>query len=108
MPERQGAVRIDFPALSWQKVQGGGAAGRMKRYSTDDEDTIRILEISPKWREAEWCTRGHVGYVIAGRVRLDFAGQRPFEVGRGQGFHIPEGCAHRASCKRRTSMFIVD
>ncbi len=71
MPERQGAVRIDFPALSWQKVQGGGAAGRMKRYSTDDEDTIRILEISPKWREAE-------------------------------------GCAHRASCERSTTLFIAD
>jgi len=102
------ALVIDFPALSWSKVDGGGAAGRVKRKVSGDGRVIRLLEVSPRWKEFEWCTKAHVGYVTSGKLMLDFAGQRSMKVGRGQGFWIPSGCPHKASCPRTTTLFIVD
>ena len=39
---------------------------------------------------------------------LEFARQRSIEVGKGQGFWIPSGCAHRAGCMKTTTLFLVD
>ena len=102
------AILINFPALSWAKVEGGGAAGRVKRQVSGEGRIIRVLEVSPRWKESDWCTKAHIGYVTSGKLTLEFAGQRSMKVGRGQGFWIPSGYAHKASCKRKTTLFIVD
>jgi len=105
---KEKAQLVDFPRLPWAKVEGGGAAGRMKKHVSDDGQAIRILEVSPEWKELDWCTRAHIGYVTSGRLTLEFEAQSPMEVLRGQGFWIPRGYAHRASCRRTTTLFIVD
>jgi hypothetical protein len=102
------ALLIDFPALSWAKAEGGGAVGRVKKQVSGDGRAIRVLEVSPRWKELGWCTNAHVGYVTSGKLRLEFADQESMEVSRGQGFWIPRGCAHKASCERKTILFIVD
>ena len=108
MNSRAKALLVDFPALRWAKVEGGGAAGRGKRQILGDGRAVRVLEVSPRWEELDWCTKTHVGYVTSGRLTLEFADQRSMEVGRGQGFWIPRGCAHKASCKRTVTLFMVD
>ena len=108
MKTRQRAVVIDFPSLAWVKVEGGGAAGRAKRTSVKGGRSAGILELSPRWNETDWCIKAHVGYVISGRLRLEFARQAPMQIGRDIGFWIPSGCAHKASCKRTTRLFVVD
>ena len=102
-----GAVLIDFPVRPWAKVEGGGAVGREKKQVTEGGQAIRILEVSPRWNEFEWCSRPHIGYVTSGRLTLEFAGQERMEVARGRGFWIPEGCAHKARCRRATRIFMV-
>jgi len=102
------ALLIDFPTLPWAKVEERGAAGRVKKQVSGDGQAIRILEVSQRWKELDWCTKTHVGYVTSGKLMLEFAGQRSITVGRGQGFWIPRGCAHKASCKRTTTLFLVD
>lgn len=102
------AVLVDFPALSWVQVEGGGAAGRAKKKTLGGGHSVRMLEVSPRWNEMEWCAKAHVGYVTSGRLRLEFEGQGPMEIGRGMGFWIPPGCPHRASCGRTTTLFIMD
>jgi quercetin dioxygenase-like cupin family protein len=79
----------------------------MKKSVTSEGSTVRILEMSPRWDEAEWCTKSHIGYVLSGRLRLDFAKQRSLHMGKGEGFSIPKGCAHRASCGGTTRIFMV-
>jgi quercetin dioxygenase-like cupin family protein len=80
----------------------------VKKQVFGDGQAVRILEVSPRWKELDWCSNAHVGYVTSGKLMLEFAGQRSMEVGRGQGFWIPRGCAHKASCKRTTTLLIVD
>jgi mannose-6-phosphate isomerase-like protein (cupin superfamily) len=104
----QRAVLVDFPALPWVKVEGGGAAGRAKKKIVEGGRSVRVLEVSPRWNEVNWCARAHVGYVTSGRLRLEFEGQVPMNIGRGMGFWIPPGCPHRASCSRTTTLFMVD
>ncbi len=101
------AVVFDFPALDWKRVRGGGAEGREKRGALGKDGVVRILEVSPKWNEEDWCRKEHVGYIISGRLKLDFVHRDSVEVREGQGFWIPTGCAHKASCKLTTTMFVV-
>jgi len=102
------AELVDFPSLAWAVVEGGGAAGRTKMKVVEDGRSVRILELSPKWNEPDWCIRAHAGYVTSGKLRLEFAGQAPMEARRGTGFWIPSGCAHKATCNRTTTLFLVD
>jgi len=102
------ATLIDFPAFSWEKVEGGGTAGQVKKQVSGDGRVIRVLEVSPRWKESDFCTKAHIGYVTSGKLILEFARQKSMKVGKGQGFWIPPKCAHKASCMRTTTLFIVD
>ncbi len=79
----------------------------MKARVSEGGETIRVLEMSPKWSESEWCRKKHIGYVISGELRLGFEAERAVKIRQGEGFSIPEGCAHKASCNRTTRIFIV-
>jgi mannose-6-phosphate isomerase-like protein (cupin superfamily) len=102
------ATNIDFPSIDWVTVDSGGASGRVKSRVSENGDTVRILELNPKWNEMEWCKKKHIGYVLSGSLGLELRGERPLEVHEGQGFIIPRGCPHRASCKKTTRLFIID
>ena len=105
---RQDEVKIDFPAITWVKVSGGGRVGRMKKRVLKDGNIIRILELSRAWNEREWCKKPHNGYVLSGALNLEFeSNARRLVVKKGQGFSIPEGYSHKASCKSLTRLFIV-
>jgi hypothetical protein len=101
-------TKVDFGSMQWEEVKGGGAVGRAKKFVDVDRKTIRLLELDPSWNEEEWCKHKHVGYVISGSLRLDLAKGLPLEVRRGEGFSIPQGCAHKASCRKVTRIFVVD
>ena len=101
-------VKIDFPAITWVRVSGGGRVGRMKKRVLKDGNIIRILELSRAWNEREWCKKPHNGYVLSGALNLEFeSNARRLVVKKGQGFSIPEGYSHKASCKSLTRLFIV-
>lgn len=101
------AAGIPFRSLPWVRVEGGGASGRTRRHVLSDGGTARLLDIYPGWNEAGWCEKGHVGYVLSGTMRLDFASQPCITVRKGDGFEIPPGCAHKASTRRGAHLFIV-
>jgi len=102
------ATSIDFPNIDWVKVESGGASGRMKTLVSEDGDTVRILELNPRWNEVDWCRKKHIGYVLSGSLGLRFRGEALLEVRAGQGFVIPRGCPHKASCRKTTRLFIID
>ena len=52
------------------------------------------LSFSESFVEKDWCTKGHVGVVISGSMKVDFNGViQKFE--KGDALNIPSGKDHR-------------
>lgn len=79
-------VLIQFNELEW-KVQGKGV--RTKEYLKGNQK-IRIIEFSEGFVEEDWCTKGHIGYVLEGAMRIDFNG-RIISYEKGDGLWIEQG-----------------
>ena len=62
--------RIDFATLEWQSPLLGA---RFKRFEQDGR-VVRLVEFTDQLVEPDWCRKGHVGYVVEGRVTIDFSG----------------------------------
>lgn len=100
-------ILIDFLVMPWRKVVGNGRAGRIKEQEIPD-GRVRMLEFSKNWNERTWCARPHIGYILSGKLQLDFKKKsEKVEVRKGQGFVIREGQLHKASCKSAARAFIV-
>jgi quercetin dioxygenase-like cupin family protein len=94
--------RIDFNSLPWETLAPGA---RVKIHS-EAKRQVRLLELSRGFAEREWCTRGHIGYVLEGRVTIDFDGRH--EVYRaGDGVFIPAGARHKAAALTDTVTLVL-
>jgi len=82
--------RVDFKSMPWQTPAAGV---RFKSYEQDDR-RLRFAEFGREFIEPDWCTKGHIGYVLEGRVEIDFDGETVvFEAG--DGLFIPAGQEHK-------------
>ncbi len=77
---------IDFQNLKWEKPKDGV---RHKVYIKDNHK-IRLVEFSEGFFEKDWCTKGHIGYLLKGRLTMDFNGTKIL-FKEGDGIFIPEG-----------------
>ncbi len=34
---------------------------------------LRLVEFAPGFHESEWCGRSHIGYILTGRLEIEFA-----------------------------------
>jgi hypothetical protein len=99
--------RLDFDSVAW----------------ADDQPDIRsraIQELGQRWaiveyesRAArdEWCTDGHRGYVLSGRIVYEFDdGSEPLSISDGQGFYLAAGTGHRGHNPGATTtrLFLID
>ncbi|RJX36518.1 MAG: cupin domain-containing protein [Desulfarculus sp.] len=82
--------KIDFAALAWQSPAPGL---RQKVYRQGDRQ-IRLLEFARGFVEPDWCARGHLGYLLEGRLEINFLGAK-VSYGPGEGIYIPAGPEHR-------------
>lgn len=81
--------RVDFDALPWEAAMEGV---RHKVVSCSGR-RLRLVEYS-RAMPPHWCARGHCGYVLEGRIEIEFEdGTRVF--GEGEGVFIPDGEEHR-------------
>lgn len=55
-----------------------------------NEQKLRLVEFSEDFVEADWCLKGHMGYIIEGQLLLDFNGTK-VHYKKGDGVFIPEG-----------------
>ena len=99
--------RIDFESVDW----------------ADDQPDIRsraqpalgqrwaIVEYEPGAGRQEWCTDGHRGFVLAGRIEYEFDdGSAALSVEQGQGFFLVAGTGHRGrnAGTTATRLFLID
>ena len=94
--------RIDFEVISWKSPAAGV---RVKVYE-QNEKILRLVEFSKEFVEAEWCTKGHIGYILEGRMEIDFNG-RIVPFGPGDGIFIPSGDQHAHKANVLTDMLKV-
>ena len=96
--------RVDFRKMNWES----GAPGMRFKAMIKDGKKIRLLELSHEYVEKDWCTKGHLGYVLEGRCAIDFAGKLT-EFKKGDGLFIPKGEAskHKPSVAKGEKVLFI-
>ncbi len=76
--------------MPWESPAAGV---KFKAYERDARK-LRLVEFSKEFVEPDWCTKGHIGYILEGQMEIDF--DREKEVfGPGDGVFIPAGQEHK-------------
>ena len=79
-------IPIHFQELKWVEAAIGL---RYKEYIRRNQ-RIRLAEFSEGFVEEDWCTKGHVGCVLEGSMKIDFNGKLVC-YHKGDGLWINEG-----------------
>ena len=79
-------ILINFKRMKWENPAPGI---RYKEYIKDNQ-RIRLVEFSEQFNEVDWCTKGHVGYVIEGKISINFNG-KVIDFKADDGLFISEG-----------------
>jgi hypothetical protein len=86
-----GMRRINFETLPVLEL----AEGVRCQTALLDGRQFRLIEFAPGFCEKEWCSKAHIGYVLAGRLEVEFDNE--IEVfSLGDGLVIDAGEVHRA------------
>jgi len=98
---------IRFSSLEWITPATGA---RYKEYIQDGQK-IRLVEFSEGFVEEDWCTKGHIGYVLEGAMKIDFNGEIA-NYSKGDALWIEEGDKdkHKVLIGRgeRVHLFLVE
>ena len=82
--------RVDFESLPWEEPLAGA---RFKAYRRGGKQ-LRYVEFSQELVEPDWCRKAHLGYILEGRMEIDFSG-RVVVFEAGDGLYIPIGEEHK-------------
>jgi quercetin dioxygenase-like cupin family protein len=100
-----GGGRLDFESIGWEDdqpdihVRAAPALGQ--RWA--------VVEYEADAAREEWCTDGHRGYVLEGRIEYEFDdGGEPLSVRQGQGFFLTAGTGHRGRNPGGTVARLID
>jgi quercetin dioxygenase-like cupin family protein len=83
--------KVDFESIPWENPATGI---RFKSYQ-QGERKLRLIEFLKEFVEQNWCTKGHIGYVLEGKMAVDFDG-KSIEFDPGDGIFISPGNKHKA------------
>jgi quercetin dioxygenase-like cupin family protein len=82
--------RIDFKLMGWEKPADNV---RFKAYEQKGKK-LRLVEFSKGFIEPDWCRKRHIGYILEGKMKIDFDG-KTVVFGAGDGIFIPAGERHK-------------
>lgn len=81
---------INFESMEWESPADGV---RFKAYEQGSKK-LRLVEFFKEFVEPDWCTKGHIGYILEGQMEIDF--DEKIELfGPGDGVFIPAGPQHK-------------
>jgi hypothetical protein len=83
-------VLIDFKNLEWKIVYPGQ---RQKTFSRGNQ-RLRLVELTDEYAEKELCEKEHIGYVVEGRIIIEFNG-KSILFKKGDGIFITGGKENR-------------
>lgn len=87
-------AKINFSELAWDEPQ----AGTRFKAAIRKSKKLRLVEFTSEFVEQEWCTKGHIGYVLDGELDIAFS-DRTERFAAGDGILIMGGKdeRHKAS-----------
>lgn len=97
---------LRFSEIPWDEIVPGAREKAFQR----DSKTVRLLNLSPGFKEAEWCRRQHFGFVMAGALEVHFT-DRVVRYEQGDGIVIAAGerGKHRAVVgDEPVTIFLID
>ncbi len=94
--------KIDFELLPWENV----TKGLRVKSIIESEKKIRYAEFSQEFAEVDWCLKGHLGYVIEGKLEINFNGNI-IQYKDNDGIVIPAGEEYKHKTKVITNKAIV-
>jgi len=97
-----GKYKVDFNTIPWDTSAVGV---RFKVYEQNGRK-LRLAEFTKEFFEADWCTKGHIGYVLEGQMKIDFDG-KVVMFGPGNGLFIPAGEKHKHKAKVLTDVLKI-
>ena len=62
--------KVDFESLEWQDPLPGA---RFKVFQRGNR-RLRMVELAKGFTDPDWCSKGHIGYVLEGEMDVDFEG----------------------------------
>jgi len=88
-----GPFKVNFDSMEWQSNREGA---RFKLYR-EGSHQLRLVEFTSGETAPEWCSQGHIGFVLSGGLDIDVGG-KVVSYAEGDGIFIASGQAnsHRA------------
>jgi quercetin dioxygenase-like cupin family protein len=97
-----GQYKVDFESIPWETPASGV---KFKAYEQNGRK-LRLVEFAKEFVEHDWCTKGHIGYVLEGQMEIDFDGEKVV-FGLGDGIFIPAGEEHKHKARVLTDVVRV-
>ena len=93
--------RVEFDKLEWESP----FEGVRHKYIDQNNLRMRLVEYS-KEMLPHWCEKGHYGYVIEGRIEIEYENTKIIYK-PGDGIFIPDGPDHRHRGKSLTERVLI-
>ena len=98
--------KINFDDLEWESTADGA---RFKVFRRGDKQ-VRLAEFTRDFVETDWCVKNHIGFVLEGKLEIDFKGEK-IQFTKGDGIFIPADRrnAHKArSLTSKVKLILVE
>ena len=97
-------VRLQFSDLPWEAP----APVVRQKVVIRGKQRLRIVEFTDAFVEEDWCTAGHVGYVLSGTMEVSFDGHmQRFQAGDGLWIEAGEASRHKVTMQPGTSVELL-
>ncbi|GER57902.1 hypothetical protein ULMA_00100 [Patiriisocius marinus] len=96
--------RIDFKNIEWETPDKGV---KQKIFSKGNQ-SVRLLRFYDDFIEENWCTKGHIGFVLDGEMTIDFNGKTlRYKKGDGLWIESIEDNKHKAIIAKGTFVELI-
>jgi quercetin dioxygenase-like cupin family protein len=105
--------QVPFTVVEWERepvteVPGKSGTAQM-RTVINDTLCVRMIDFTSGYSADHWCAKGHIGFIVAGSLKIVLEDGRSFDLRAGSSFHVgDEAGRHRVSSDAGAKVFIVD
>ena len=100
----------DWSSIPAVRIPGASGAAGARTHQVG-EAQLRIVEYAPGYLAGDWCSKGHVIYVIAGALTIEHQNDKPAcALSAGMSWYVADDHvpAHRVRSDNGATIFVLD